>query len=125
MKLTYLGHSALYIETQNHRLIIDPFIEGNPLCPVHCQDLEVDFVVLTHAHGDHFTGGLDLPHQRTDRLTAGPWLAGDCVRGPAGSGEGFHQLATEASIAAQNDGGVAHFVLPWSPAAAGDWCLLR
>jgi len=69
--------------------------------------------------------GLDLPHQRTDRLTTGPWLAGDCVRGPAGGGEGFHQLATEASIAAQNDGGVAHFVLPWSPAAAGDWRLLR
>lgn len=63
MKLTYLGHSALYIETQNHRLIIDPFIEGNPLCPVHCQDLEVDFVVLTHAHSDHFGNTLDFAHR--------------------------------------------------------------
>lgn len=29
----FLGHSAFFLESGEHRLLIDPFIEGNPLCP--------------------------------------------------------------------------------------------
>ena len=31
MKLTYLAHSAVMIETATHRLLIDPFLTDNPL----------------------------------------------------------------------------------------------
>jgi L-ascorbate metabolism protein UlaG (beta-lactamase superfamily) len=54
MKITFLGHSAVYIETKDHNIVIDPFIAGNPVCPVGVDDLKPDFVVLTHAHGDHW-----------------------------------------------------------------------
>ena len=54
MKITFLGHSTLYIETNDHRIVIDPFIAGNPVCPLGVADLEPDFVVVTHAHGDHW-----------------------------------------------------------------------
>jgi len=41
-------------------VIIDPFITGNPNCPVNAEDVQVDFVVLTHAHGDHLGDGIML-----------------------------------------------------------------
>jgi L-ascorbate metabolism protein UlaG (beta-lactamase superfamily) len=59
MKITYLGHSAVYIETKDHQIVIDPFIQGNPVCPVGVDDLKPDFVVLTHAHGDHWGNTMD------------------------------------------------------------------
>jgi hypothetical protein len=39
MKITFLGHSAVYIETKDHKIVIDPFIAGNPVCPVGVDDL--------------------------------------------------------------------------------------
>ncbi|MBB6100104.1 L-ascorbate metabolism protein UlaG (beta-lactamase superfamily) [Deinobacterium chartae] len=63
MRIQYLGHSAVYIETGSHRLIIDPFIEGNALCPVPLEELlarDLTHVLITHAHGDHWGNALDF-----------------------------------------------------------------
>lgn len=59
-KLTYFGHSAFLIEHNNFKILIDPFITGNPLSPVKASDLSADFIVLSHAHGDHFGDTLDI-----------------------------------------------------------------
>lgn len=55
MKITFLGHAALLIETSGHRLVVDPFITGNELAAgkVSLQDLRPDTILLTHAHQDH------------------------------------------------------------------------
>lgn len=54
MKLTYLGHSALQIETDGYYLLVDPFISGNPLAKeINIDELKADFILLTHAHYDH------------------------------------------------------------------------
>lgn len=54
LKLTYLSHSTFILDDGTNRLIIDPFITGNPTCPTkNVDDIKVNFVVLTHAHGDH------------------------------------------------------------------------
>jgi len=53
LKLTYLSHSTFILDDGAYKLIIDPFITGNPTCPVKVEDVKVNFVVLTHAHGDH------------------------------------------------------------------------
>lgn len=60
LKLTYLSHSSFLLDDGTHRIIIDPFITGNPNAPVKADDVSADFVVLTHAHGDHLGDGLDI-----------------------------------------------------------------
>ena len=53
MKLTYYGHSTLQLETGDHTLLIDPFISDNPHTDASPDDFSPDYIILTHAHGDH------------------------------------------------------------------------
>ena len=55
MKITYLGHATLLIETAGKRLIVDPFISGNPLTKnkFMVENIDVDYILVTHAHQDH------------------------------------------------------------------------
>ncbi len=53
MHLTYLSHSCFLIETAVHRLLIDPFLTGNPLAKTKAEDVECDFIIVSHGHGDH------------------------------------------------------------------------
>lgn len=60
-QITWLGHAAFEIVTaRGKRILIDPWITGNPACPVSVQELEEpDLVLISHDHHDHF--GDDLP----------------------------------------------------------------
>lgn len=54
MKLRYLSHSAFLISTNNGtRIIIDPFLDDNPNSPVKSSEIDVDYIILSHGHGDH------------------------------------------------------------------------
>lgn len=54
MEITYYGHSCLGIQTAGQHLLIDPFVTGNPLAKsVDINGIPADFILITHAHGDH------------------------------------------------------------------------
>jgi len=53
MKLTYLSHSCFLLETGTHRLLIDPFLAGNPKAPIKPEAVKCDFILISHGHGDH------------------------------------------------------------------------
>lgn len=59
-KLTFLSHSAWMIEEGHHTILIDPFLEGNPLAKHKPADLKADFVIVTHAHGDHLGDAIPI-----------------------------------------------------------------
>ncbi|RZJ71011.1 metal-dependent hydrolase [Flavobacterium sp.] len=54
MKITYLGHASLSIEVSGRHIIVDPYITANELAShVNIDDLKADYILVTHAHGDH------------------------------------------------------------------------
>ncbi len=59
MKITWYGHSAVMID-DGLKILVDPFIEGNPLAPVKWQDLRPDIILVTHGHGDHLGNAIDI-----------------------------------------------------------------
>jgi L-ascorbate metabolism protein UlaG (beta-lactamase superfamily) len=54
-KLTWLGHGSFKLETSTGKIIyLDPWIEGNPACPIKIADItQADIVCVTHGHIDH------------------------------------------------------------------------
>ncbi len=59
MKITYYGHACFMIEGSK-KILIDPFITGNPLANVKPSDLKPDILLITHGHGDHLGDAVDI-----------------------------------------------------------------
>lgn len=54
MKISYLGHACLSIETKDKTILIDPFITGNELASdIDISKVRADYILITHAHQDH------------------------------------------------------------------------
>lgn len=53
MKVTYWGHACFLLETARHRLVIDPFLTGNPIAAVKADDVQCDYILISHGHNDH------------------------------------------------------------------------
>ncbi len=53
MRIIFHGHSCIQLSDGDHSIIIDPFLSNNPVAKTKTADIHVDYVLLTHAHGDH------------------------------------------------------------------------
>ena len=66
MKLTWLGHSGFRLEIEDQVILIDPWIEGNPVFPEGRAAEATDgatALLLTHGHGDHASGILKIARE--------------------------------------------------------------
>ncbi|MCA9236075.1 MAG: metal-dependent hydrolase [Planctomycetales bacterium] len=78
MQLTWYGHSCFLLETDEHKLLVDPFLDENPAAPVKAADVAADFILLTHGHFDHVADAVAIA-QRTEatviaNFEIGQWL---------------------------------------------------
>lgn len=63
MKITWLGHASFRIEIAGEILLIDPWLNGNPMLPEDSHEKAIEGatqILLTHAHFDHASDVLDL-----------------------------------------------------------------
>ncbi|MHB1439252.1 MAG: metal-dependent hydrolase [Cuniculiplasma sp.] len=52
LNIKWNGHACFEI-SGSKRIIIDPFLEGNPVAKKKKEDVQADVIVVTHGHGDH------------------------------------------------------------------------
>jgi L-ascorbate metabolism protein UlaG (beta-lactamase superfamily) len=52
-KLTWFGHATMGLETGSYKLLIDPYFSDNPACSTSADQVEADFILVSHGHGDH------------------------------------------------------------------------
>ena len=53
IKLKYLGHGGFYIEFGGKKLVFDPFFTKIEDSNIRIEDVEADYILLTHGHFDH------------------------------------------------------------------------
>ena len=78
LKIRFLGHAGFHFDDGKTKLVIDPYLIGNPLATEKPEDIEADYVLLTHAHGDHAADGLAIALRRGATVISTAELAAWC-----------------------------------------------
>jgi L-ascorbate metabolism protein UlaG (beta-lactamase superfamily) len=53
LKISWYSHACFLIETNQTKLLTDPFLNDNPLAPVRADEVQADYILVSHGHGDH------------------------------------------------------------------------
>lgn len=76
---TFHGHACFLIEGDGKRVIIDPFLTGNPAAVIGPDALpKLDAILLSHGHGDHLGDAVALAKRDQATIVATAELAGFC-----------------------------------------------
>jgi L-ascorbate metabolism protein UlaG (beta-lactamase superfamily) len=71
LTLTFHGHACFVIEGDGKRLIVDPFLTGNPKADVPADRLPpLDAILLSHGHGDHLGDAVALSKRHGATIVA-------------------------------------------------------
>src|ERR1051326_8141273 len=86
-KLKWFGHAAFSITTPNRiLLLLDPWLrtppnpEGKDNKDALAAVSKVDYILLTHGHGDHVGDAVEIAKKTGALLIANPELAGNLVK---------------------------------------------
>ena len=66
-RLTYYGHSTFMLTHDNISLVCDPFFTGNTWETAKPEDIDCNYIFISHAHGDHY-GDAEAIARRNDAL---------------------------------------------------------
>ena len=53
LKLTWYGHAAFGLETAGKSILVDPFLTDNPAAAIRAEDVNPDYILISHGHSDH------------------------------------------------------------------------
>jgi L-ascorbate metabolism protein UlaG (beta-lactamase superfamily) len=60
MDIRFLGHACFELTDGDTRVLIDPFLTGNPKAAVEAGDVDPTHIFLTHGHADHIGDTVDI-----------------------------------------------------------------
>lgn len=76
----FLGHSCVLLHNGTHRIIIDPFISGSPASPIEADQVDVQYVLVSHGHGDHVGDAISIARRNHATIVANFELSMLCQR---------------------------------------------
>ncbi|NRF90848.1 metal-dependent hydrolase [Paenibacillus frigoriresistens] len=70
MNIIFHGQSCVEIRLKEHTLIIDPFLNHNPLATAKSEDIKADYILITHGHADHLGDSLEIAKRNEATIIA-------------------------------------------------------
>ncbi|MHB1836606.1 MAG: metal-dependent hydrolase [Solirubrobacteraceae bacterium] len=77
MDVRFLGHAAFELSDGDTRVLIDPFLTGNPKAAASADEMQPTAVLLTHGHGDHIGDTVSIAKRTGAPVVAIVELAGE------------------------------------------------
>jgi L-ascorbate metabolism protein UlaG (beta-lactamase superfamily) len=75
IKITWHSHACLLIKTDKAKILIDPFITGNPLASVKVKDIKADYIFVSHGHADHLGDTVEIAKNNKATVIANPEIS--------------------------------------------------
>jgi L-ascorbate metabolism protein UlaG (beta-lactamase superfamily) len=75
--IRFLGHSCFELSEGDTRVLMDPFLTGNPKAAVQASEVEPTHIFLTHGHADHWGDIVDIAKRTGAQCVAIAELAGE------------------------------------------------
>lgn len=63
--LTWFGHGCMSLEIEGKTILVDPFLSNCPTAAAKSDEVEADFILISHGHGDHIGDSVAVA-KRTD-----------------------------------------------------------
>jgi len=82
-RIQWLGHACLLAESDGHRVLIDPFLTGNPKAAARADEVSADLILVSHGHEDHLGDTVAIA-QRTGATVVANYEIGSWLKGPGG-----------------------------------------
>jgi L-ascorbate metabolism protein UlaG (beta-lactamase superfamily) len=60
MEVRFLGHACFELADGDSRVLIDPFLTGNPKAAISAGDVDPTAILLTHGHADHYGDTVEI-----------------------------------------------------------------
>ena len=70
MDIRFLGHAAFELTDGDTRVLVDPFLTGNPKAAAKAEELEPTHIFLTHGHADHIGDTVDIAKRTGAQVVA-------------------------------------------------------
>jgi L-ascorbate metabolism protein UlaG (beta-lactamase superfamily) len=70
MDIRFLGHACFELTEGDTRVLIDPFLTGNPKAAAKAEELEPTHIFLTHGHADHIGDTVDIAKRTKAQVVA-------------------------------------------------------
>jgi len=77
MDIRFLGHAAFELTEGDTRVLIDPFLTGNPKGAVSADEVEPTHIFLTHGHADHIGDTAEIAKRTGAQVVATVELANE------------------------------------------------
>ena len=70
MEIRFLGQSCFELTEGDVRVLVDPFLSGNPKAAVEASDVDPTHIFLTHGHADHYGDIEDIARRTGAQVVA-------------------------------------------------------